>query len=210
MVQLLDTTLSGAGDAALNAMFAARKSVFIDLLRWDVPVRDGRHEIDQFDDAHARYLIILNDEGRHLGSVRLLPTLRPHILDKLFTMLCDGAPPRGAETIEITRFCLDRTLRATRRRVIRDQLVTAIVEHAAEHNIVTYTGVAEVGWFQQILSFGWNCRPLGLPLLHQGSMLCGLRIAVGPETPDLLARNGIWSPLGEPRRVMERAAGARG
>ena len=34
MVQLLDTTLKEAGDAALNLMVAARKSVFVDLLRW--------------------------------------------------------------------------------------------------------------------------------------------------------------------------------
>ena len=44
MVQILDTTMEMAGDAALNAMFLARKSVFVDLLKWDVPVRDGCHE----------------------------------------------------------------------------------------------------------------------------------------------------------------------
>ncbi|WP_372857624.1 acyl-homoserine-lactone synthase [Sphingomonas sp.] len=102
MVQLLDTTLHDAGDAALNLMFAARKSVFVDLLRWNVPVRDGRHEIDQFDDDLARYLILLSDDGRHLASARLLPTSRPHILDTLFPALCDGEPPRGAGVWEIT------------------------------------------------------------------------------------------------------------
>ena len=210
MVRLLDTTMSGAGDAALNVMFAARKSVFVDLLRWNVPVRDGRHEIDQFDDAHARYLILLNEEGRHLGSARLLPTLRPHILDTLFPTLCEGEPPRGPTIYEITRFCLDRMLRASERRAVRDPLVTAIVEHAATHGITGFTGVAERGWCQQILSFGWECRPLGLPATHAGSMLCALRIAVERETPALLARNGIWSPAGPAMAAPVRAAVAQG
>ncbi len=37
------------GNAALRAMFAARKQVFIDKLQWDLPVLDGRFELDQFD-----------------------------------------------------------------------------------------------------------------------------------------------------------------
>jgi len=209
MVQLLDTTLRDAGDAALNLMFAARKSVFVDLLRWNVPVRDGRHEIDQFDDDTARYLILLSDDGRHLASTRLLATTRPHILDTLFPTLCEGAVPRGADTREITRFCLDRSLRAADRRIVRDQLVTAIVEHALEHGISTYTGVAEMAWFSQILSFGWRCYPLGLPTLHEGATLCALSIAIEDDTPAQLAATGIWSPVIIDQRE-RRAAGARG
>ena len=209
MVQLLDTTLKDAGDVALNLMFAARKSVFVDLLKWKVPVRDGRNEIDRFDSGSARYLILLSDDGRHLASCRLLPTMQPHILDTLFPTLCEGAVPRGPDTLEITRFCLDRGLRAAERRVVRDQLVTAIVDHALERGVSTYTGVAEMGWFQQILSFGWACRPLGLPALHEGSMLCALSIAIDTDTPDRLAGRGIWSPVAA--GVEEgRAAGARG
>ena len=59
MFQILSNADGSAGDAALRAMFAARKQVFVDLLRWDVPVLDGRFEIDQFDDDNATYLILL-------------------------------------------------------------------------------------------------------------------------------------------------------
>jgi len=210
MVQLLDATLKEAGDTALNLMFAARKSVFVDLLRWNVPVRDGRHEIDQFDDDHARYLILLTDDGRHLASTRLLPTTRPHILDTLFPNLCEHPLPRGPHILEITRFCLDRSLRAVERRRVRDQLVTAIVEHAVENGITTYTGVAEMGWFQQILSFGWDCRPLGLPTEHDGSTLCALGISIKPDTPLCLARAGIWTPTATKGYQERRAIGAKG
>jgi N-acyl-L-homoserine lactone synthetase len=178
-------------DTVLRNMFAARKSVFVDLLGWNVPVLDGRYEIDQFDDAHATYLVLADHDGEHLGSARLLPTTRPHILDALYPDLCDDAPPSGPGIFEITRFCLDRRLRARERRVVRDTLVTALVDHALDHGITTYSAIAEMGWFQQILAFGWRCRPLGLPQVADGSMLAALRIDVTRETPRLLAAASI-------------------
>ena len=210
MVQLLDTDMETAGDAALNAMFLARKSVFVDLLKWDVPVRDGCHEIDQFDDAHARYLILLSDDGRHLASTRLLPTIRPHILDTLFADLCHHAPPRGPDIFEITRFCLDRSLRSIERRKARNQLVTALVEHARERGVTGFTGVAEMNWLQQILSFGWDCRPLGLPVHHGSTMLGALEITIEPQTPACLAQAGIWSPIETANLGQRRAFSAGG
>ena len=38
-------------------MFEARKRVFVDLLKWDVPVLDDAYEIDQFDTPDASYLV---------------------------------------------------------------------------------------------------------------------------------------------------------
>jgi acyl-homoserine lactone synthase len=99
-------------DEAMRTMFAARKAVFVDLLKWDVPVLAGQYEVDQFDDPHANYIILAEPDGNHLGSARLLPTTRPHILDSFYADLCDEAPPRAPDIVEITRFCLDRRLRA--------------------------------------------------------------------------------------------------
>ncbi|MFA6125372.1 MAG: acyl-homoserine-lactone synthase [Sphingomonas sp.] len=178
-------------DGIFRSMFAARKSVFVDLLKWDVPVLDGRYEIDQFDDEHARYLILADRDEGHLGSARLLPTTRPHILDSLYDMLCEGPPPRGDTIFEVTRFCLDRRLCAPDRRAVRDALVAALAGHALDHGIESYTAIAEFGWYQQILAFGWRCEPLGLPCLVDGRTLAALHIFITPETPALLAAAGI-------------------
>ncbi len=210
MVQLFATDAKSGEDHALRAMFVARKEVFIDLLGWDLPALDGRFEIDQFDDEHARYLILLDGEGRHLGSTRLLPTTRPHILDTLFPELCGDALPRGRHVEEVTRFCLDRRLCARERREVRNQLVTAIVEHALEHGCTNYTGVAEMGWLQQILSFGWDCAPLGLPFRYEGKLLGALTINIAEDTPARLAATGMWSPVESVQPAERRAAGARG
>lgn len=180
-------------DGTLKAMFEARKRVFVDLLKWDVPVIDGRFEVDQFDDEHAVYLVVRGPGGEHFASTRLLGTERAHILDSLFPDLCEGPAPRGPEVAEITRFCLDRRLNAAARLAARNRLVSALATYALMRGITVYTGVAELAWLQQILAFGWRCRPLGAPVLHGGRMLGALRIDIDAHTPALLARNGIYT-----------------
>jgi acyl-homoserine lactone synthase len=183
---------------ALKAMFEARKEVFVDLLKWDVPVLAGRYEIDQFDDEHAWYVIVADGRARHLASARLLETTRPHILGSLFPKLCAHGAPAGPDVLEITRFCLDRRQNAASRRNARNCLVSALVAFALDRGIGRYTGVAEIGWLQQILAFGWDCRPLGIPQRIGGRALAALEISITAETPQLLATTGIWTP--EPLR----------
>lgn len=196
MLHVVHPTGAPMPDGVLRAMFAARKSVFVDLLGWDVPVVDGQYEIDQFDNEHACYLVLTDEAGRHLGSARLLPTIQPHILGTLYPDLCEGAPPTGDHIFEITRFCLDRTQRAAERRTVRDTLVACLVEHALATGIERYIAIAEIAWLQQILAFGWRCVPLGLPRRVNGTMLGALAITIGIDTPGLLAAAGIRARTG--------------
>jgi N-acyl-L-homoserine lactone synthetase len=192
-------------DRTLRAMFEDRKSVFVDLLKWDLPVLDGRFELDEFDDSDATYLIVADEDGDHLGSARLLPTTRRHILGDLFAGLCAARPPTGPGIFEITRFCLSRRQSAASRRLTRNRLVSALAWHALETGIHTYTGVAEIAWLQQILAFGWDCRPLGAPQRLECGMVGALAIEVRSDTPALLAANGICDLGGEHQRVPEAA-----
>jgi acyl-homoserine lactone synthase len=161
-------------------------------LKWDVPVLEERFELDEFDDEHATYIIIADEKGDHLGSARLLPTTRRHILNSLFARLCSGPVPTGPAVFEITRFCLSRRQGASSRRRTRNRLVSALAWHALQEGIRTYTGVAEIGWLQQILAFGWDCRPLGAPCIYECGRIGALAIEIAPDTPELLAQNGIW------------------
>ena len=204
---IVESGISGpCGDRTVRAMFEDRKSVFVDLLKWEVPVLDGRFELDGFDDEHATYIVVADEEGDHLGSARLLPTTRRHILDSLFAHLCAAPPPAGSDVFEITRFCLSRRQGAASRRRTRNRLVSALVSHALETGIRTYTGVAEIAWLQQILAFGWTCRPLGVPLRLDCGMVGALAIDIAADTPALLARNGIWDPAEEPSFAIREAA----
>lgn len=192
MLQIFENGGRPAEAEALAVMFEARKRVFVDLLGWDVPVVAGRYEIDQFDDRYARYIVLTTAGGEHLASARLLATTRPHILGNLYPKLCEKAVPVGPEIAEITRFCLDRRLRAAERFQVRNQLVSALVDDALATGIRCYTGVAEIVWLQQILSFGWICRPLGLPQTIEGKLTGALAIEISAETPALLARANIY------------------
>lgn len=191
MLHLIEPDCSAKEDEVLRAMFAARKEVFVDLLGWDVPVLADRFEVDQFDDEHATYLVVTDPAGGHLASARLLPTTRPHILADLYSPLCDGDVPRGPRIYEVTRFCLDRRIGARQRRFARDRLVMAIAEFALAEGIDRYTGVAETGWLEQILAFGWRARPLGAPRWVRGRRLGALAIDIDTDTPRLLAEAGI-------------------
>lgn len=184
-----------SGDAALRAMFAARKEVFIDLLKWDLPVLAGAYELDQFDDPDAEYLILVDGRGRHRASARLLRTDRPHLLGDLYPHLCDGPVPTGPSVREITRFCLDRNQTTSERRSARNQLVTALAEHALRTGITDYTGVAELSWLTQVLRFGWQCMPLGRVVREGSRSLAGLHIHIDDRTIDGLQRGQVYEPL---------------
>ena len=86
-----------------RSMHEDRKQVFVDKLKWDLR-HDGVSEQDQYDTPYAQYLILRDEaNSEHLGSVRLLPTTRGHILGDVFPFLCSDGVPSGPEIWEITR-----------------------------------------------------------------------------------------------------------
>ncbi|PQM25880.1 autoinducer synthase [Sphingopyxis lindanitolerans] len=193
MLRIIDHQNRASEHRALRSMFEARKRVFIDLLKWDIPALAGRFELDHFDDVDATYLIVTDADGEHLASARLLLTTRPALLDSLFPELVDGPVPRGADVLEITRFCLSPGIGARQRRIARDSLLVGLAEFALANGIRTFTGVAELAWFRQVEGFGWDCRPLGPPQLHSGAALVALRIDIDGSTISRLAAAGIIS-----------------
>jgi acyl homoserine lactone synthase len=181
-------------DALAQTMFADRKKLFVDLLGWHVPVVGGRFEIDRYDDRNATYLVAVDEDGGHSGSLRLLPTTGPHILADLFDALCDNGAPRGEQTFEITRLCLPARLGTAGRLRIRNRLISAMVDHALERGMTALTGVVSRNFRAQVLAMGWRCAALGPPMPHKGAMLGAFRIDIDLETPARLAATGIYTP----------------
>jgi len=177
---------------ALLPMFEDRKRQFVDLLGWNVPVIESAYEVDQFDDPHCTYLVAAEIGDAHLGSMRLLPTTRPHILDTLFPTLCDGPVPSGSEVWEITRLCLPTRLRTARRLEIRRRLISAMVDHALADGINVLTGVVQADFRSQVLAMGWRCAALGPAARIGGADIGAFRIDIDIDTPDLLATTDIY------------------
>ena len=172
----------------LDTMYADRKRLFVDLLGWDVPVVAERFERDQFDEAHALYLIADDGEGGHSGSLH-----RPHILGSLFPYLCAGGVPTGHAIFEITRLCLPVRHAAAGRLRIRNQLISAIVDHALDTGIRAFTGVVDTRFLAQILAMGWRCSALSAVGDDTRSVLGGFQVEITADTPNLLASTGIYT-----------------
>ena len=157
---------------ALVEMHQHRKRVFVDRLGWRIGPRESWLEVDQFDDDFAVYIIAVGDEEQHLGSVRLLPTTRAHMLNTVFADLCTPAAPTGRQVWEISRFlatpegsCGVNILKVHR------LLALALVDFAQANGIERYTLVAESRRMPALLSIGWTVLPLCLPMKRDGELI---------------------------------------
>lgn len=194
--------------AALMEMHHDRKQVFVDRFGWRLPAKGSWLEVDQFDDDYAIYLLARSPEGRHRGSVRLLPSSRPHMLSTLFSHLCPGGVPSGDDCWEISRL-VTSPVDATGDSVLKVHrlLALALVEFALDNGIGRYTLVAEAHRVPALLSVGWSVMPLGLPTLVEGEQLQALQIDLRPDTlADMRRRLRIEQPVLRVLEAPRRAA----
>ncbi|MEI2302163.1 acyl-homoserine-lactone synthase [Ensifer sp. MJa1] len=108
MIRILNGKTRAQHPQAVDDMFRLRKRVFHDFLKWDVKT-EGEWEIDNYDTANPLYVLShAPDTGRLRGSLRLLPTLGPNMLDDTFPILLGDNPEiRSASVWESSRFCIE-------------------------------------------------------------------------------------------------------
>jgi len=196
MIQIIEGLGAPDEQQLLEAMFEARKRLFVDLLDWDLEIVADRLEIDRFDGPYATYVIASDRAGRHLASLRLLPTTRPHLLGSMFERLCTRGVPVGPDIFEITRLCLPPSEPAAERLRLRNGLVRAMVDHALANGIAHFTGVVTARFREQVLAMGWNGEALGPGQDMGGGRLGAFRVDIAADTPARLATNAI-DPLGD-------------
>lgn len=134
MIRIINGANRNEYPEEIAAMHRLRKRVFHDLLKWDVTVRDD-WEVDHYDDANPIYVMSYSPDGQLRGSLRLLPTLGPNMLDDTFPILLGGRPEiRSAEIWESSRFCIEPE-------VSQDRASNQVTIAAAE----LMCGVGEIG-----------------------------------------------------------------
>ena len=103
MMLIVDQSTRAREHVALRSMFAARKRVFVDILKWDLPVLAGCFEVDRRDGPGATYLIVAGPDGEHRASARVLrepsAALGP-FGDRIYE------PPMKGSVAEVTHACL--------------------------------------------------------------------------------------------------------
>ncbi len=92
-----------------KGMFLDRADQFKTRLGWDVTVDENGEERDQYDGLNPLYVIWEEPDGSHGGSMRVLPTTGPVMVNDIFGHLTGGQPIRSPLMWEVTRFCLSRT-----------------------------------------------------------------------------------------------------
>jgi N-acyl-L-homoserine lactone synthetase len=190
---------------AMMEMHSHRKQIFVDRLGWDLPARGSWLEVDEFDNEYAVYIMTMSEpSGGHLGSVRLLPTNRPHMLSTLFSGLCPEGAPAGDKVWEISRLVATPD-GADGRNILRVHrlLALGILEFGLANGIERFTFVAESGRMPALLSIGWQVLPLSLPVLYEGSLIEAAEIIVDEKCLDHVRRraghDGSPDRLGELR-----------
>lgn len=152
----------------LAEMHRQRKRVFVDGLGWKIPVVNDM-EIDSYDRGDTVYLIAKTEpQGPVTASVRLLPTLGPHLMSDLFRSACGGNPPRGPSIWEVSRFCTAPGVFSRRRRVgLLWEVICGITETALLFGIEHVTFQSNAALLPLVLDCGWCAEPLG-PSLPDG------------------------------------------
>jgi acyl-homoserine lactone synthase len=182
--------------ADLVEMHRQRKRVFVDESGWSIPVV-GDMEIDSYDRDDTTYLLAkAAPEGPVLASVRLLPTVTPHLMADLFGEACSGAVPRGPTVWEASRFCAVPADSGRRRVDLLREIISALMETALLFGIEQITFVANSALLPQALNCGWDARVLG-PTLRDGSdEMTAATARITPEgLREVRRRYGIVSPV---------------
>ena len=175
----------------LMQMHHDRKRVFVDRLGWSLPSPQSWLEVDDFDNESAVYLVARSPHtGTHAGSVRLLPSTQPHMLNSLFQCLCAGPVPVAGDCWEISRLVTaPPEVAGTSVLKLHRLLALALLEFAGLNAINRYTLVAETNRVPALLSIGWRVIPVGLPSRVMGQELQALEIMVDERTArDLRSR----------------------
>jgi len=107
MIICLQGALRRRYPALFDQMFRLRARAFAERRKWRVAVSGGR-EVDHFDDLDPLYVMVVNQQGKLLASLRVLPTTGPHMLADVFPETMGELPPIRHPLIwESSRFCVD-------------------------------------------------------------------------------------------------------
>ncbi|GAC1621466.1 MAG: acyl-homoserine-lactone synthase LasI [Nevskia sp.] len=182
---------AGMSPVLVDQMFNLRYRVFHERLGWTVRCI-GRHEIDEFDDSLARYVLVRDANTHHLcGSWRLRPTTAPYMLRDIFPELLDGTPPPKARNIwEISRLCIDRDAPEGLPVSLNDvvmELMKATAYFAAEKQIDQFVTVTTPSLVRLLTLAGIRVQRLGAPRLVGIVTSLACRIDVDARTRSILS-----------------------
>lgn len=204
--------------ALIRAMQRLRARVFAERPQWQVDCRDGL-ERDRFDDAGPTYILLLEEERRVTGCVRLIAPQRASMLCEVFPELLKAPGLCLHERmIESSRFCIDRdpasgpegarttpttgSLIAERTRY----LLTGIVEWCLIHGYDEVITATDIRFERLLRIIGWPLQRLGPSIrINETESVAGL-LSVTNEVFERLRPESYW-PLTDRFALRQGVAG---
>jgi acyl homoserine lactone synthase len=178
MIILIEQYNSTLYREMLDEMFQLRARVFSERLKWDVVVENGM-ERDRYDDQAPTYLVYLDDDTRAVrGSLRLLPTTGPTLLEEFFADSIPDSTNIISPTIwECTRFCLDNSLFGKTRNndllVASSELIVGLGEVALRSGIQAILGNFDAAILRLYRKLGCEIELLGMTRKYGGTVFLG-------------------------------------
>jgi len=177
-----------------------RYRMFVERQQWTVP-HFRQIEYDEFDTPAATYILTVDDEFRALGTLRLIPTTRPYMVESLWPDLVNEELPHRDTIWEASRFGCDRNLDAASRRRVVAELLLGCQEFGVANGISKYLAVMPLPIFKCVIAA--NGCPVTLfrptPRLDRYEIAAAY-IDVSPATLEAVRRHtGIRGTVLEPR-----------
>ena len=184
-----------------EAYHRLRHAIFVEERGWHDLRRPDGLEIDQYDNAHAIYILAI-DGSKLVGGQRLYPSVLPHMLSEVFPHIVDRDLPQDHGTLEWTRYFVARERRMGRTDC---KLLAAVQQYCLEEGIDRLTAVVEMWWLPRWQQAGFDVRPLGLPHLIQGEPTAAVSIQISERSLEAVQRLGGLKHQTLTRHMMEPA-----
>jgi acyl homoserine lactone synthase len=103
-MNLVTGTSTNLRKSLVTGMGNYRHRVFVQKLGWQLQC-ESKLEYDEFDRDDTVYVIATDAQNSVIGTARLLPTIRPYLLQEVFPQLMGDLPlPRSEDVWELSRF----------------------------------------------------------------------------------------------------------
>lgn len=170
-----------------SSMFRDRATQFSKRLGWSVVVDEYGEEHDEYDTLNPLYVIAVNPDGSHAGSMRFLPTTGKTMVNDHFLDLTNGVEIRSPLIWECTRFCISH---ATGRSTAA-KLMAAGGKLMREYCLKHFVGVFDAKMERVYRSIGAEPTVLGRSTTGKESVGVGLWEFTNATYHSLLERSGL-------------------
>lgn len=180
-LRVLTKADQGPRSALFDAMHRQRHQVFAVDLGWTALRSDSGLEVDDFDDADARYLVAHEGDEVH-GSLRLLPAWRRSMLRECWPQAVGAAEPAFDSTVwEWTRWCPGAASRPRQLVAARRALILAAVAFGQARGARRFVTFCDTKFVEQLDTLGWDPAPLGPVIPYAEGSAIGVGWALRPN-----------------------------